>query len=121
MFPPGVGKPTTYLFSQTEPLPGSQALADDLKHIRTSIVKAELAKRPLVAMDLLVFQMGGALLGSPLGYDRKALEGLSVSRTATHSIPRSGDAEFAENNKFWRMPASSCSSSSWVAGVVLTF
>ena len=49
-------------------------------------------------MDLLVFQMGRALLGSPLGYDRKALEGLSVSRTATHPIPRSGDAEFAENN-----------------------
>ena len=76
----------------------SQALADDLKHIRTSIIKAELANSPPVAMDLLVFQMGRALLGSPLGYDRKALEGLSVSRTATHPIPRSGDAEFAENN-----------------------
>ena len=76
----------------------SQALADDLKHIRTSIVKAELARSPQVAMDLLVFQMGRALLGSPLGYDRKALEGLSVTRTATHPIPRSGDAGFAKEN-----------------------
>ena len=76
----------------------SQAVADDLKHIRTSLVKAELAKSPPVALDLLVFQMGRALLGNRIGYDRKALEGLSVARTATHPIPRSGDAEFAGNN-----------------------
>ena len=76
----------------------SQALADDLKHIRTSMVKAELAQRPLVAVDLLVFQLGRQMLGGDnLGYGRKALE-FSATVTATHPVDRYQDAGFAENN-----------------------
>ncbi len=76
----------------------SQALADDLKHIRTSMVKAELACRPLVAVDLLIFQLGRQTLGGDhLGYSRKALE-FSATVTATHPLDRYQDAAFAENN-----------------------
>ncbi len=75
----------------------SQALADDLKHIRTSIVKAELATRPLVAVDLLIFQLGRQMLGDRLYYDRRALE-LSAEVTATHPPPRTNDDGFAQNN-----------------------
>ena len=75
----------------------SQALADDLKHIRISIVKAELATRPLVALDLLVFQLGRQVLGDRTGYERKALD-LSANVTATHPVDRTNDAGFADNN-----------------------
>ena len=76
----------------------SQALADDLKHIRTSMVKAELACRPLVAVDLLIFQLGRQTLeGDHLGSSRKALE-FSATVTATHPLDRYQDAAFAENN-----------------------
>ena len=75
----------------------NQALADDLKHIRTSIIKAELATRPLVAVDLLIFQLGRQMLGDRLYYDRRALE-LSAEVTATHPPPRTNDDGFAQNN-----------------------
>ena len=74
----------------------SQALADDLKHIRTGIVRAELAEHPDVAGDLLVFQLSRQILADT-GYQRTALD-VTARITATHPTNRHGDAGFAQCN-----------------------
>ena len=73
----------------------SQALADDLKHIRTSMVKAELAAHPEVAGDLLVFQLSRQILADRTG--NKALD-VSAHVTATQPTNRYGDDAFAQCN-----------------------
>ena len=75
----------------------SQALADDLRHIRTSLVRAELADHPDVAGDLLVFQLARQILADRTGSGRKALD-VTGRITATHPTDRYGDAGFAGCN-----------------------
>ena len=75
----------------------SQALADDLRHIRTSLVRAELAGHPDVAGDLLVFQLSRQILADRTRHQRKALD-VTARITATHPTNRYGDDGFAGCN-----------------------
>ena len=75
----------------------SQALADDLRHIRTAIVRAELAGHPDVAGDLLVFQLSRQILADRTGHQRTALD-VTARITATHPTNRYGDDGFSRCN-----------------------
>ena len=75
----------------------SQALVDDLKTIRGSIVKATLAQQPEVARDLLTFQLGRQFLGAVTTWDPKALD-LSGNATSTHPPSRHNDDGFTADN-----------------------
>ena len=66
-------------------------LADDLRHVRTALVKAHLAGDFAAAFDLLLFQMGRAVF--TFGYTANALD-ITVRKTADRPVGRSNDAEF---------------------------
>ena len=67
-------------------------LADDLRHVRTALVKAYLAGDFAAAFDLLLFQMGRSVF--TLGYRADALD-IAVRETADRPVGRSNDADFA--------------------------
>ena len=66
-------------------------LADDLRHIRTALVKAYLAGDFEAAFDLLLFQMGRSVFTH--GYTPHALD-IAVRETADRPTTRMNDAEF---------------------------
>ena len=68
-------------------------LADDLRHVRTALVKAHLAGDFEAAFDLLLFQMGRAVF--TFGYTPHALD-ISVRETADRPNIRMNDADFAD-------------------------
>ena len=70
-------------------------LADDLRCLRTAIVKAELACDFEAAFDLLLFQLARAVFER--GYHDDALD-IAVRVTPDRPSVRSGDAEFTEVN-----------------------
>ena len=70
-------------------------LADDLRCLRTAIVKAELACDFEAAFDLLLFQLARAVFER--GYHDDALD-IAVRVTADRPSVRSDDAEFAAVN-----------------------
>ncbi len=67
-------------------------LADDLRHVRTALVKAHLAGDFEAAFDLLLFQMGRAVF--TFGYRAHALD-IAVRETADRPNIRMNDADFA--------------------------
>ena len=68
-------------------------LADDLRHIRTALVKAYLAGDFGAAFDLMLFQMGRSVFTT--GYMPHALD-ISVRETADRPTVRMNDADFAD-------------------------
>ena len=66
-------------------------LADDLRHVRTTLVKAYLAGDFAAAFDLLLFQMGRSVF--TFGYKGHALD-ITVRETADRPMTRMNDAEF---------------------------
>ena len=68
-------------------------LADDLRHVRTALVKAHLAGDFEAAFDLLLFQMGRAMF--TFGYRAHALD-IAVRETADRPNIRMNDADFAD-------------------------
>ena len=68
-------------------------LADDLRSIRTALVKAYLSRDFQAAFDLLLFQMGRAAF--TVGYTANALD-ITVRPTADRPVGRSNDPEFAD-------------------------
>ena len=68
-------------------------LADDLRHIRTALVKAHLAGDFEAAFDLMLFQMGRSVFTH--GYTPHALD-ISVRGTADRPTVRMNDAGFAD-------------------------
>ncbi len=68
-------------------------LADDLRHIRTALVKAHLAGDFEAAFDLTVFQMGRSVFTR--GYTPHALD-IAVRETADRPTTRMNDAGFAD-------------------------
>ena len=68
-------------------------LADDLRHIRTALVKAKLAGDFEAAFDLALFQMGRAVF-TP-GYHDHALD-IAVRETPDRPNIRMNDADFAD-------------------------
>ncbi len=68
-------------------------LADDLRHVRTALVKAHLAGDFEAAFDLLLFQMARAVF--TFGYRAHALD-ISVRETADRPNIRMNDADFAD-------------------------
>ena len=66
-------------------------LADDLRHVRTALVKAYLADDFAAAFDLLLFQMGRSVF--TFGYKGHALD-IAVRETADRPTMRMNDAEF---------------------------
>ena len=68
-------------------------LADDLRHIRTALVKAYLAGDFGAAFDLLLFQMGRSVFAA--GYMPHALD-IAVRETADRPTVRMNDADFAD-------------------------
>ncbi len=68
-------------------------LADDLRHIRTPLVKAHLAGDFEAAFDLMLFQMGRAVF-TP-GYHDHALD-IAVRETPDRPNIRMNDADFAD-------------------------
>ena len=67
-------------------------LADDLRSIRTAIVKAYLAGDFEAAFDLMLFQLGRSVFTD--GYKARALD-ITVRETADRPMTRMNDAEFA--------------------------
>ena len=67
-------------------------LADDLRHIRTALVKAYLAGDFGAAFDLLLFQMGRSVFTT--GYMPHALD-IAFRETADRPTVRMNDADFA--------------------------
>ena len=67
-------------------------LADDLRSIRTALVKAKLAGDFEAAFDLALFQMGRAVFAR--GYPGEALD-IAVNETRDRPMTRMNDAEFA--------------------------
>ncbi|MXY41595.1 MAG: chromosome partitioning protein ParB [Rhodospirillaceae bacterium] len=67
-------------------------LADDLRHVRTPLIKAYLAEDFAAAFDLLLFQMARSVF--TFGYKADALD-ITVRETADRPIGRSNDADFA--------------------------
>ena len=67
-------------------------LADDLRSIRTALVKAYLAGDFEAAFDLMLFQMGRSVFTH--GYTPHALD-ITVRETADRPMTRMNDAEFA--------------------------
>ena len=68
-------------------------LADDLRSIRTALVKAKLAGDFEAAFDLVLFQMGRAVFAP--GYHDHALD-IAVKETPDRPNTRMNDAEFAD-------------------------
>ena len=68
-------------------------LADDLRSIRTALVKAYLTGDFEAAFDLLLFQMGRAVF--TFGYKGNALD-IAVRETADRPTTRMNDADFAD-------------------------
>ena len=68
-------------------------LADDLRHIRTALVKAKLAGDFEAAFDLALFQMGRAVFAP--GYHDHALD-IAVKETPDRPNTRMNDADFAD-------------------------
>ncbi len=66
-------------------------LADDLRHVRTALVKAHLAGDFEAALDLLLFQMGRSVF--TFGYKADALD-ITVRETPDRPTTRMNDAEF---------------------------
>ena len=66
-------------------------LADDLRHVRTALVKAYLAGDFEAAFDLVLFQMGRSVF--TFGYKAHALD-IAVRVTADRPTMRMNDAEF---------------------------
>ena len=67
-------------------------LADDLRSIRTALVKAKLAGDFEAAFDLALFQMGRAVFAR--GYPGEALD-ITVNETRDRPMTRMNDADFA--------------------------
>ena len=67
-------------------------LADDLRHVRTALVKAYLAGDFAAAFDLLLFQMGRSVF--TFGYKADALD-ITVRETADRPNMRMNDEDFA--------------------------
>ncbi|MDE0702408.1 MAG: ParB N-terminal domain-containing protein [Rhodospirillaceae bacterium] len=67
-------------------------LADDLRHVRTALVKAYLAGDFAAAFDLLLFQMARSVF--TFGYKADALD-IAVRETADRPVGRSNDEDFA--------------------------
>ncbi len=67
-------------------------LADDLRSIRTALVKAKLAGDFEAAFDLALFQMGRAVFAR--GYPDHALD-IAVNETRDRPMTRMNDADFA--------------------------
>ncbi len=67
-------------------------LADDLRHIRTALIKAYLAGDFDAAFDLLLFQMGRSVF--TFGYKAHALD-IAVRETADRPTTRMNDEDFA--------------------------
>ena len=67
-------------------------LADDLRSIRTALVKARLAGDFEAAFDLALFQMGRAVFAR--GYPGEALD-MAVNETRDRPMTRMNDADFA--------------------------
>ena len=67
-------------------------LADDLRHVRTALVKAYLAGDFEAAFDLMLFQMGRSVFTT--GYMPHALD-IAVRETADRPTVRMNDADFA--------------------------
>ena len=68
-------------------------LADDLRSIRTALVKAKLAGDFEAAFDLALFQMGRAVFAR--GYPGEALD-IAVNETRDRPMTRMNDGEFAD-------------------------
>ncbi len=68
-------------------------LADDLRSIRTAVVKAHLAGDFEAAFDLMLFQMGRAVFAP--GYHDHALD-IAVKETPDRPNTRMNDADFAD-------------------------
>ena len=68
-------------------------LADDLRHIRTALIKAYLAGDFDAAFDLLLFQMGRSVFTH--GYTPHALD-IAVRETADRPMTRMNDEDFAD-------------------------
>ena len=68
-------------------------LADDLRHVRTALVKVYLAGDFAAAFDLLLFQMGRSVF--TFGYKADALD-ITVRETADRPMTRVNDADFAD-------------------------
>ena len=68
-------------------------LADDLRHIRTALIKAYLSGDFEAAFDLVVFQMGRSVFTH--GYTPHALD-IAVRETADRPTTRMNDAGFAD-------------------------
>ena len=68
-------------------------LADDLRSVRTAIVKAKLAGDFEAAFDLMLFQMGRAVFAP--GYHDYALD-IAVKETPDRPNTRMNDADFAD-------------------------
>ncbi len=66
-------------------------LADDLRHVRTALIKAYLAGDFEAAFDLMLFQMGRSVF--TFGYKTDALD-ITVRETADRPMTRMNDAEF---------------------------
>ncbi len=66
-------------------------LADDLRHVRTALVKTYLAGDFTAAFDLMLFQMGRSVF--TFGYKDHALD-IAVRETADRPTMRMNDAEF---------------------------
>ena len=67
-------------------------LADDLRSVRTALVKAKLAGDFEAAFDLMLFQMARSVF--TIGYIEHALD-ISVRKTADRPTMRANDPEFA--------------------------
>jgi len=68
-------------------------LADDLRHIRTALIKAYLAGDFGAAFDLMLFQMGRSVFAT--GYMPQALD-IAFRETADRPTVRMNDADFAD-------------------------
>ena len=68
-------------------------LADDLRSVRTALVKAHLAGDFEAAFDLMLFQMGRAVFAP--GYHDHALD-IAVRETPDRPTMRANDADFAD-------------------------
>ena len=68
-------------------------LADDLRHVRTALVKAYLAGEFQAAFDLMLFQMGRSVF--TFGYKADALD-ITVRETPDRPTTRMNDADFTD-------------------------
>ena len=68
-------------------------LADDLRHIRTALIKAYLAGDFGAAFDLMLFQMARSVFTA--GYTPHALD-IAIRETADRPTVRMNDADFAD-------------------------